>query len=153
MRHTMSTIERAKALLGLGTDEQDPLEQLRDLLAEREAELSLTATYGRPEPNLTDEPTVVFPYTLHTGDGEEYGTGAKEFVLPDDGLDDADAPLTKFVGKRHGIGPADVDFDALASVEGTSASATLNESGDVQVEARASPDSTDSGASAEEVEA
>jgi len=120
--------------LGNETDEAQPgLDTLHELLAEREAELTLTAEYGRPYPNTQDEPTVVFPYTLYTGDGEEYGAGAKEFVIPDDGLTDADAPLTKFIGKRHGIGPDEVDFDALANVEGTSASAELTEDGDVLV--------------------
>lgn len=131
----MTAINRIKAILGLtGEVEADGLEQLRDLLAEREAELNLSATYGRPYPNMTDEPTVVFPYTLTTGDGEDYGAGAKEFILPDNGLDD-DAPLTKFIGKRHGISPDEVDFDALAAVEGTTADATLTESGDVEVSA------------------
>lgn len=114
--------------------EADGLTALRELLAEREAELSLEATYGRPYPNMTEEPTVVFPYTLTTADGEDYGAGAKEFVLPDNGLGDNDAPLTKFVGTCLSIGPDDVDFEALASVEGVSASATLTESGDVVVE-------------------
>jgi len=136
MRQTMSALNRIKAILGLTGDvEADGLEQLRELLAEREAELNLSATYGRPYPNMTDEPTVVFPYTLQTGDGEDYGAGAKEFVLPDNGLDAADSPLVAFIGKRLGIGPDDVDFEALASVEGTTANATLNEAGDVEVSA------------------
>lgn len=82
---------------------------------------------------MTDEPTVVFPYTLVTENGEEYGAGAKEFILPDNGLNDTEAALTKFIGKRHGIGPDEVDFEALASVEGTTADASLNEAGDVEV--------------------
>lgn len=134
MRDAMSVTDYIP-FLGNDEVEADGLEQLRDLLAEREAELTLTAEYGRPYPNMTDEPTVVFPYTLVTGDGEDYGAGAKEFVLPDNGLSDADAPLTKFVGKRHGIGPDEVDFDALASVEGTTADAELTERGDVEVSA------------------
>jgi len=130
----MSALNRINAILGLNDDvEADGLEQLRDLLAEREAELNLSATYGRPYPNMTDEPTVVFPYTLQTGDGEDYGAGAKEFVLPDDGLGASDSPLVRFIGKRHSIGPDDVDFEALASVQGTTANATLNEDGDVEV--------------------
>lgn len=134
MREAMSVTDYIP-FLGNDDVEADGLKQLRDLLAEREAELTLTAEYGRPYPNMTNEPTVVFPYTLVTDDGEDYGAGAKEFVLPDNGLDDADAPLTKFVGKRHGIGPDEVDFEALANVEGTSANAELTESGDVEVSA------------------
>jgi len=130
----MSVLNRIKAILGLNGDvEADGLEQLRELLAEREAEQNLSATYGRPYPNMTDEPTVVFSYTLHTGEGEDYGAGAKEFVLPDNGLDAADSPLVLFIGKRLGIRPDDVDFDALASVEGTTANAAFNEYGDVEV--------------------
>lgn len=129
----MSVTQRIKSLFGSTTDEADGLTALRELLAEREAELNLTATYGRPYTNMTDEPTVVFPYTLVTEDGEDYGAGAKEFLLPDDGLKDTEAPLTKFICKRHGIGPDEVDFEALASVEGTTADASLNEAGDVEV--------------------
>lgn len=130
----MSATQYLKSLLGLGTERAQPgVEELRDMLAEREAELTLTAEYGRPHPNTTDEPTVVFPYTLYTGAGEQYGGGAKEFVIPDDGLADPDAPLTKFIGKRHGISPDDVDFEALLAVEGTDADAELNEEGDVVI--------------------
>lgn len=147
----MSLTTQIKAILGLTDDEVDGLEQLRSLLQEREASLTLEAQYGRPYPNMTDEPTVVFPYTLFTAEGKEYAAGCKEFVLPDNGLEDADAALTKFIGKRHGIGPDEVDFDALAGVEGTTAEATLNESGDVEVGAVASTVTTDSDDSAEEV--
>lgn len=131
----MSMTQRIKAILGL-TDEAstdtDEIEQLRELLAEREAELNLGAEYGRPHPNMEGEPTVVFPYSIYN-DGNEYGAGAKEFLLPDDGLGDTEAPLVKFVGKRHGIGPDEVDFEALANVEGTTADAFLNDDGDVVV--------------------
>ena len=134
IRDAMSVTGYIAGLLGLNeTEEADGLQQLRDLLAEREAELTLEAEYGRPHPNMTDEPTVVFPYSLYTGDGEEYGAGSKEFVIPDNGLNDTDSPLVQFVGRRLGIGPDDVDFEALASVEGTSASAELKENGDVEV--------------------
>lgn len=135
MRGTMSARTRIKAILGLTSsdDASAGLDELRDLLAEREATLNLTAVYGEPYPNMQDEPTVVFPYTLKTGDGDDYGAGAKEFALPDNGLADPDAPLTKFIGKRHGISPDDVDFEALASIEGTSAPARLTDEGDVVV--------------------
>lgn len=139
----MTAINRIKAILGLNEVEADGLTQLRDLLAEREAELSLTAEYGRPHPNMQDKPTVVFPYTLSDQNGEDYGAGAKEFVIPDNGLNDADSALVAFIGKRLGVGPDDVDFEALASVEGTTANAELTESGDVEVAAGA-PAATES---------
>jgi len=68
-----------------------------------------------------------------TSDGDEYGTGSKEFALPDDGLNASTAPLVRFIKQRHGIQTGDVDFEALASVEGTTAPAELNEDGDVKV--------------------
>ena len=114
-------------------NEGDEIEQLRELLARREATLQLEAVYGRPYPNMTDEPTVVFPYTLYTSDGAEYGGGAKEFVVPEDGLLDAESPLVEFVAKRHGIAVDDVDFQCLVEVEGTSAGAELTDDGDVVV--------------------
>lgn len=40
----MSVTQRIKSLFGSTTDEADGLSALRDLLAEREAELTLTAT-------------------------------------------------------------------------------------------------------------
>ena len=129
----MSVSQRIKALFGSTDDSKDGLALLEELLAEREAELTLTATYGRPHPNMTDEPTVVFPYTLYTDEGEQYGSGAKEFVIPDDGLNDTDAPLTQFIAGRLNVEADEVDFSALTKVEGSSADATLNDDGDVEV--------------------
>jgi len=128
----MSAIERLKDLFGRSDDATDGLELIRELLAEREAELTLEAEYGRPHPNMTDEPTIVFPFTTFTKDGKEYGAGAKEFRLPDNGLED-DAPLTEFIAKRHGVSVEEVGFEELAAVEGTTAPAELTENGDVEV--------------------
>lgn len=126
--------ERVAALFNRTADAEDPtLATLEELLREREATLDLTAEYGRPTPNLQDEPTAVFPYTLFDGDGEEYGTGAKEFPLPDNGLEADDSALAEFVAKRHGISAEEVEFADLAAVEGTTAPATLNDDGDVVV--------------------
>jgi len=108
------------------------IEVLRDLLMEREATLDLTAVYGEPSANTQGEPTAAFPYTTYS-DRSKYSKGAKEFVIPDDGLSDTDGPLVQFIAKRHGIAPEDVDFGALAGVEDTEASADLNDDGDVVV--------------------
>lgn len=137
MQQPMSVTDYIASIFGRDTAAKSPneLEQLRTLLDRREKKLNLTAEYGRPHPNTRSEPTVVFPYTLYAGD-EEYGAGAKEFALPDNGLADTDAPLTKFIGKRHSIGPDEVDFEALASVEGTTAEAELTDEGDVIVGAQ-----------------
>lgn len=126
-------LARLKDLFSRSDDPTDGLDLIEELLNEREATLSLEAEYGRPHPNMKDEPTVVFPYTLYTGDGEQYGTGSKEFVIPDDGLQDSTAPLVSFIKKRHEIQTGDVDFQALANVEGTTAPAELNAKGDVVV--------------------
>lgn len=136
MRNTMSALQQIRSLFGLtDDDEADGLALLRDILSERQAELLLTATYSRPYPNMQEQPTAVFPYTLTDQNGEDYGAGAKEFVIPDDGLDDTESPLVRFISNRTDIDAAEVDFNALASVEGTSADAELNESGDVEVQA------------------
>lgn len=126
----MSLRERISDLFNRTNDDTDELELIRELLAEREAELVLEAEYGKPSPNMTDEPTIVFPYTLFTQDGTRYGTGSKEFRLPDDGLD-GDSPLCTFVAKRHGIETDAVGFEELVGVAGTTTSAELSESGNV----------------------
>ena len=115
------------------TDGPDELEQLYNLLQSRQQTLGLEAQYERPYPNMTNEPTVDFPYTLYTAEGAEYGAGVKEFVLPDNGLDDIDSNLVEFVATQHGIAPEEVTFDDLAAVEGQYDTATLNDEGDVVI--------------------
>lgn len=114
-------------------DETDGLEALRKLLNEREAELSLTAIFGEPQPDMRDQPTVVFPYVTQRESGAIYREGAKEFALPDNGLQDEDSALVQFLASHHGIDPSDVEFEDLAAVEGTTATAEVNEHGDVEV--------------------
>jgi hypothetical protein len=123
------------ALLGYFTedDEPDELEQLYQMLQSRQQTLGLEAQYGRPYPNTTNEPTVDFPYTLYTAEGEEYGAGVKEFVLPDNGLDDHDSNLVQFVAAQHGIDANQVTFDDVAAVEGEYDTAELTDSGDVVI--------------------
>lgn len=130
----MSIVAYVRSLIG-GNDSTEGLGALRDLLAEREAEMTLTAKYGEPSPNMTDEPTVTFPYTVYTNDGVTYRVGAKEFVLPDNGLQDADTPLARFIAQRNGIEPSEVTFEDLAAIEGQTADVTLSESGDLEVAA------------------
>lgn len=110
------------------TTSEEDLATLQNLLAEREAELHLSAVFGSPKPNLDGEPTAVFPYEIQQ-DGETYANGRKEFVIPDDGLNDPEADLTKFIARQHGIGPSEVDFGALADVEGNSAEIEHDEFG------------------------
>lgn len=114
-------------LFGGNDDAQDGLEALQTLLAEREATLTLTARYVRPTVNTQGEPTAVFPITLYQ-DGEEYGAHAKEFTIPDDGLDEEDAPLTQFLA-RHGI----ESIENLGDIQGVEDSATLKENGEIEV--------------------
>lgn len=116
-----------------GNDGEDEVEQLRRLLNEREATLQLEAVYGRPYPNTTEEPTVVFPYTLYTSNGEAYGSGSKEFLIPDNGLLDTESDLVWFIARQHQIVEDDVDFEYLMEVEGSSADAELDDGGDVYV--------------------
>lgn len=125
----MSALNRIKAILGLTTDEAQPdgLAALQNFLAERQARLSLEARYGRPTVNTQGEVTAVFPITLYH-DGEEYGAHAKEFPLPDNGLEDEDAALTRFLD-AHGI----ESVENLGDIEGQTEGATLKENGEVEV--------------------
>lgn len=119
----------------IGADDTDasPTQTLEDLFRQRESTLDLTAVFHQPEGNLTEEPTAVLPYTLYTADGEEYGTGTKEFVIPDDGFRDNDAFVTLFVGYLTDTDPADVGVGALRAIEGSEAPADLTEAGDIIV--------------------
>lgn len=112
---------------GNDTDEANGLAALQALLAERQNNLSLTAEYIRPTVNMQGEPTAVFPCTLYH-DGEEYGAHAKEFTIPDKGLTDEDAPLTRFLN-AHGI----ESIEDIGAIEGVTESATLNDNGEVEV--------------------
>lgn len=129
----MSILQRLKQAVGMASDDgKSDIELLRDLLREREASLSLTAVYGQPRPNMTDEPTVVFPYSLYTADGEHYGNGQKEFVLPDNGLEE-DSNLTAFISIQAGADMDSVTFEDLLDVEGTESNADIDYFGDVEV--------------------
>jgi len=105
----------------------DGLAALQALLAERQTNLALTAQYVSPTVNTQGEPTAVFPCTLYH-DGEEYGAHAKEFAIPDNGLDDEDAPLTQFLA-RHGI----ENIENIGAITGVEDSATLKDNGEVEV--------------------
>lgn len=125
------------SLFGSTDDEAPTVDALEELFRKRQATLDLTAEFHLPAPNMTDEPTAVFPYTLLTNDGERYGTGSKEFPIPDDGFEDNDAPITQFISNLSGTDAGEVDIDALRSIDGTTADATLNDEGDVIVEVSA----------------
>lgn len=130
----MTLLDRAKQFLFGSTDNYDETEHLRRLFECKHAKLNLSAVYGRPYPNTDDQTTVVFPYTLETSDGSEYGAGAKEFILPDDGLNDTEAPLTQFLAARFNIEPEDVEFEHVTKVAGSTADARFDEDGDVRVD-------------------
>lgn len=116
-----------RGLLGGSDDEQDGLEALQALLADRETTLRLTAQYGRPTVDGQGETTAIFPTTLYH-DGEEYGKHYKEFALPDNGLQDSDEPLTRFLNS-HGIS----SIEELGDIQGMTDEARLTEGGDIVV--------------------
>jgi hypothetical protein len=127
-------LDRIASLFGSTDDEESTLEALESLFRERESTLDLTAEFGVPNPNLTDEPTAVFPYTLYDSNGEVYGSGAKEFPIPDDGFTDESAAVTQFLGGITDTPVGDVGVGALYAVEGETADARLNPFGDTVVE-------------------
>lgn len=135
MRETMSVKETITGLLPFGGSESETngIDVLANLLAEREATLALEAQYAEPTVSNVGETTAVFPIDLYADD-EDYGLHAKEFPLPDDGLDDADAPLTQFVAEARNVDADNVTFADLAAVEGMYADARLNEQGDIEVD-------------------
>lgn len=113
--------------LGL-TDEADGLEILQDYLAAQQAVAQYEVEYGRPTINTLGEPTAQFPYTIYD-DGVAYGSGVKEFPVPDNGLDDTSAPLVRFL-HSHSISTV----EDLGAIEGQRDSAELTESGDLEVQ-------------------
>lgn len=136
-----------------GNDEDAPtLETLEALFREREATLDLTAEFHQPAGNTLDEPTAVFPYTLLTSEGEEYGTGAKEFIIPDDGFKADDAAVTEFVGGITETPTEDVGVGALRAVQGATADAELSDSGDVVVNIPDAPEPSEDAAEEEVAE-
>lgn len=135
----MSVIDRITSLFGSNDDDAPTIEALESLFRESEATLDLTAEFHLPNPNMTDEPTAVFPYTLLDSEGEVYGSGAKEFVIPDDGFEDDDAAVTKFIGGVTDTQVGNVGVGALHAVEGQTASARLNDAGDIIVEVAPEP--------------
>lgn len=114
-------------------EDQPETATLAELFREREATLNLTAEFSDPIGNMNDQPTAVFPYTLFDSEGAEYGTGAKEFVIPDNGFNDDDAAVTQFVAGVTDTAPVDVGVGALQAVAGTTADAEFDEQGDVIV--------------------
>ena len=113
-------------------DEQPTTELLEDLFRERESTLDLSAQFELPEPNMTDEPTAVFPYTIYDS-GEVYGSGSKEFIIPDNGFKDNDANVTQFIGGVTDTPPEDVGVGALYAVESEGVDAFLDDDGDIKL--------------------
>jgi len=118
----------------IGTDKDEPTtETLAELFRQREATLDLTAAFHQPEGNTLNEPTAVFPYTLYDSGGEPYGTGTKEFIIPEDGFTDNDAFVTLFVGYLTDTDTEDVGVETLGAVEGSESPAELTDAGDIIV--------------------
>lgn len=129
----MSVLQSIRQFFASSTDQPDGLDVLASLLAEREATLALDAEYVKPTVNMTGEPTAVFPITLRH-ESENYGGHAKEFAVPDNGLDDVNAPLTQFLADAHDKATSNVEFADIATVEGMTADARLNDDGEVTVD-------------------
>lgn len=128
----MSLLQYVRNAL-FNTDDRSSTETLRELFSEREATLDLQATFTEPEPNLVDEPSVVFHFGVQTADGELYGTGKREFLIPDDGTGDNDSPLVQFVASHTDVDPDEVTFDTLMGMAGVTTNASLNERGTIEL--------------------
>jgi hypothetical protein len=113
--------------LGNSTETTDGLAELQAILADKQTTLDLSATFGRPTIDKQGTTTAVFPYTV-THEGAPYTNGAKEFVIPDEGLN-GESSLSAFL-TNYAIGTvADI-----GSIEGAEAeSVTLTDSGDIRV--------------------
>lgn len=116
-----------------GSESADPETTLRELFNERESSLDMTATFGRPYPNLIDKPTVVFPFEVRTLGGEVYDNGKREFPLPDNGTDDSDSALVTFVASVTNVDTDSVGMDDVFDVAGTTVDATLTNDGTLAV--------------------
>jgi hypothetical protein len=125
--------ETIKGLFFSEAEDEDPIVSLRQLFDERESTLQLTAQYNTPRPNMTDQPTVVFPYTVYTESGDVYTDGRKEFRLPDNGLEDETSSLVQFLKAKYEIGADEVQFAHLEQMEGKEADAYLNSFGNIEV--------------------
>lgn len=111
-----------KSLFG-GNDETSGIDALKELLEERERTLNLHAEYQEPTADLNGEPTAVFPYVVYQDD-TVYRVGVREFPIPDGGVEEG-TPLAEFLGEAS--------IDALDEVEGSTAEAILEESGEISV--------------------
>lgn len=108
-------------------DDSNGVEELARLLRSRERSLSLYAVYGEPMVSYEGEPTAVFPADIYREEGQHYGTHAKEFIIPDNGLN-GESPLAAFL-EAYGI----ESVDALGNIEGERADAMLSYTGDIRV--------------------
>jgi len=108
-------------------DTQSPEDKLRELFAERENDLQLTAVFAKPQPDMQDKPTVVFPFDLIDGDGELYGGNDREFFIPDDGFNE-DSALARFVSDVTGVD--EPTTEDMFAVEGKQARAEIDTFGE-----------------------
>lgn len=126
----MSVLSR---LLGnRGGESESGLAVLQQYLRQQEQVLSLEVEYQQPDISGADdgslEPVATFPMELYD-DGAFRGTDALLFPIPDGGLQDGDAPLTRFLN-AHGISTV----DDLAAIEGQVDSAEVTDRGTVEVD-------------------
>lgn len=115
-------------------DSIDNETQLRELFRERENTLALEATFGKPVADTVGEPTVQFPATVRTTDGELYDTVSREFRIPDNGTSETDSPLVTFLATELGIDATDVTVDDIFAVEGDTVDATLANNGSIELD-------------------
>lgn len=132
----MSLIDKLRSYFSTSeqtADKQSDLDQLRELLARKERDLNLTAVYGEPYARTdVGAETIVFPYTLFH-EGTPYGSGHKEFVIPDDGLADKESSLVRFLTLIHEVDSDAVTFDHVAGVTGIETEAEFDSGGDLFV--------------------
>lgn len=105
---------------------------LKTYLEKQENTLSLEAEFAEPAINMVGEPTAIFHLdTYH--DGEQYGYEAREFVIPDNGLEDADSPLAQFMSRALGDNADDLSRDNIDDLEGVTADASLKANGNYEL--------------------
>jgi len=103
--------------------------EIRELFRERETDFSLIGVFQTPYANTEGEPTIAFPISVQTRGGVPYTRKELEFRIPDNGTNDDDSALVKFLTRALNVDTSDVSVDDVLNVAGTEVEVSLGEHG------------------------